>query len=616
MRKNTWNSRLSRIHPMVWISFLIIIIYAPVISYQFSLDDFLVTEPIVGKISTLSDAFGLWTQRFNKVDYRPVSLFSFALEYLIFGNIYPGISHFINVVLWLAVILVGYKLLQQITENKHEKIVFWTVILFSCLPINVEMVASIKSRDNLFSLLFTFLSLRCLTLPLIKENALAYFWGFLLGFLALSAKLDAAGIMLFLPLYHLLIIDYKTIFRQVIAAVFSFVLASILVNLLRMNLLYYFIAPADVSTDIGKVTFTENPAVALVHFSDKIATALYTNFIYLQKILVPYDLRFYYGFNYYELPGLYTTLGILLTLFHLVALAILAWAIYRKHKVIIIGIIGYIGFIAYALNLVFPMAGVVADRYAAQACIWIMLFITSLLFMLPKKAVSNTILYGMIVLFVGTSAYRVSAWQNSLALIERDAPHLQNSYEGMRIAASIYKVAADTTIAITLKNKYIEKALNCAQNANKIYPNNTIMNTYEGSYWFELGYPEKAIDKFRTALKTDAHNANALIFMADVFYTKKQLDSALFYYQIAFKIASSNSILINNISTVYYESGQKNEALNFNRALLKQDTTIAAAWENIGYFYLAEKDSALAIQNFKMAVKYGIPTSSIPISLK
>ena len=150
---------------MLWVSLLIILIYSPTFFYDFSLDDFLVTEPVDGKIKTLSDAFGLWTQRFNKVDYRPVSMFSFGLEYLILGKLHPGVSHFVNVLLWIAVVWSGYQLLQHITENKQPKTVFWTVLLFSCLPINVEMVASIKSRDNLFSLLFTFWSLRLLILP-------------------------------------------------------------------------------------------------------------------------------------------------------------------------------------------------------------------------------------------------------------------------------------------------------------------------------------------------------------------------------------------------------------------------------------------------------------------
>lgn len=602
--------------PMLWVSLLIILIYSPTFFYDFSLDDFLVTEPVDGKIQTLSDAFGLWTQRFNKVDYRPVSMFSFGLEYLILGKLHPGVSHFVNVLLWIAVVWSGYQLLQQITENKQPKTVFWTVLLFSCLPINVEMVASIKSRDNLFSLLFTFWSLRLLILPLKKENLLKHAGGLTLYFLALVAKLDAAGLVIFTPIYHLIatspIFNVKKLARS---ALFLYILFMITFHL-RMNVLYNFIATADFTTDIGKVTFTENPAAIFNHSIDKLAAALYTNIIYLQKILIPFDLRYYYGFKYYEFPAFISLTILSASVFHFLAIGVLGWAIVNKKKAISVGILGYICFIAYALNLAAPMAGVVADRYAAQSTIWMMLLVSSLLMMIPQKKISVALLTTLLVFFSCVSAYRVTAWKDGITLIERDAPHLEKSYEGMRIAASVYKTEADSAKDETLKKSYLQKALHCAQKANEIYPQNTLMNSYEGSYWFELGNYEKAIEKFRDALSVDSNKINTLTFLGDVFYTSRQPDSSLFYYQKAFAINKNNPVLINNISTVYYESGQKQAALQFNLDLIEKDSTTGAAWENLGYYYLAEKDSAMAIQHFKRAIQYGLSPTAIPVFIK
>jgi tetratricopeptide (TPR) repeat protein len=478
------------------------------------------------------------------------------------------------------------------------------------------MVASIKSRDNLFSLLFTFWSLRLLILPLKKENLLKHAGGLTLYFLALIAKLDAAGLVIFTPIYHLIatspIFNVKKLARS---ALFLYILFMITFHL-RMNVLYNFIATADFTTDIGKVTFTENPAAIFNHSIDKLAAALYTNIIYLQKILIPFDLRYYYGFKYYEFPAFISLTILSASVFHFLAIGVLGWAIVNKKKAISVGILGYICFIAYALNLAAPMAGVVADRYAAQSTLWMMLLVSSLLMMIPQKKISVALLTILLVFFSCVSAYRVTAWKDGITLIERDAPHLEKSYEGMRIAASVYKTEADSATDETLKKAYLQKALHCAQKANEIYPQNTLMNSYEGSYWFELGNYEKAIEKFRDALAVDSNKINTLTFLGDVFYTSRQPDSSLFYYQKAFAINKNNPVLINNISTVYYESGQKQAALQFNLDLIEKDSTTGAAWENLGYYYLAEKDSAMAIQHFKKAIQYGLSPTAIPVFIK
>lgn len=599
---------------MLWVSLLIMVLYFPTIFFDFSLDDFLVTEPVDGKIQTLSDAFGLWTQRFNKVDYRPVSMFSFGLEYLILGKLHPGVSHFVNVLLWIAVVWSGYQLLQQITENKQPKTVFWTVLLFSCLPINVEMVASIKSRDNLFSLLFTFWSLRLLILPLSKENILKHIAGFTLSILAFLSKLDAMGILLFVPFYHF-ISDNRSIkirFRQ---SLILLTIISTIIIILQSNLIDYIAGAKDFSSDIGKVTFTENPLSDNATLSNRISALFYSNSIYLSKIFFPSDLRYYYGYRYFDIP----VLNSLKTISNIVAQLLFLLLIFRlikKNQLLLIGISGYVSFIAYALNFVVVAAGIAADRYAAQSTIWMMLLVSSLLMMIPQKKISVALLTILLVFFSCVSAYRVTAWKDGISLIERDAPHLEKSYEGMRIAASVYKTEADSAKDETLKKSYLQKALHCAQKANEIYPQNTLMNSYEGSYWFELGNYEKAIEKFRDALAVDSNKINTLTFLGDVFYTSRQPDSSLFYYQKAFAINKNNPVLINNISTVYYESGQKQAALQFNLDLIEKDSTTGAAWENLGYYYLAEKDSAMAIQHFKKAIQYGLSPTAIPVFIK
>ncbi|MBL0288309.1 MAG: hypothetical protein IPQ19_13135 [Bacteroidetes bacterium] len=137
------------------------------------------------------------------MDYRPLTFFSFGIENLIFGKINPYISHTINVILFFFATVLAYKLLNQLSDFKYTLSVLLVVLLFVVHPLNVEAVASVKSRDALLSLVFSFLSI----IYLLKQKDTLHikhiFLGLIFFFIALLAKLDAVGILIFVPIYIL-----------------------------------------------------------------------------------------------------------------------------------------------------------------------------------------------------------------------------------------------------------------------------------------------------------------------------------------------------------------------------------------------------------------------------
>ena len=64
------------------------------------------------------------------------------------------------------------------------------------------------------------------------------------------------------------------------------------------------------------------------------------------------------------------------------------------------------------------------------------------------------------------------------------------------------------------------------------------------------------------------------------------------------------------------ELNDKENCLKFNNDLLAKDSTTFAAHENLGYFYLDNKDTLQAISYFKSAVKYGLDATSLPIKIQ
>lgn len=83
--------------------------------------------------------------------YRPLPMLSYAVEFGLFG-MDPGISHAVNVGLYALTALLVYRFVERVSGG-------WLLptlagALFVASPLHVEVAANIKSRDELFVLIF------------------------------------------------------------------------------------------------------------------------------------------------------------------------------------------------------------------------------------------------------------------------------------------------------------------------------------------------------------------------------------------------------------------------------------------------------------------------------
>jgi len=100
---------------------------------------------------------GYWNS--NPGLYRPLSLVAFALEYEISpGN--PAIHHAFNVLYYVLICCLLFEFLSRVFKKPDPRFFLFAVLLFIVHPIHTEVVANIKSRDELFSLLFFLLCCR------------------------------------------------------------------------------------------------------------------------------------------------------------------------------------------------------------------------------------------------------------------------------------------------------------------------------------------------------------------------------------------------------------------------------------------------------------------------
>ena len=96
--------------------------------------------------------------RKDQYGYRPLTLISFAIDYELSSG-QPKLFHFMNVLYFALLCLVLFRVLKRLFYRYSPLLPFLITALFVVHPIHVEVVANIKSRDEILALLFCLLSL-------------------------------------------------------------------------------------------------------------------------------------------------------------------------------------------------------------------------------------------------------------------------------------------------------------------------------------------------------------------------------------------------------------------------------------------------------------------------
>ena len=307
-----------------------ILLYANTLNHKFAFDDSVV---ITGNKYTLQGFDGIKTLATkdlffgiygNSLDleggrWRPLTLVMFAIEYHFFGdNATP--YHFINILLYGITAMVLFMTLLQIFPSsimgKREAAVsppregvgggvlaFLTTLLFIAHPIHTEVVANIKSRDEIVSFLFLCLMLFNLFRFVRTENKKYILYGALCYFTALLSKENGITFVAIIPL-ALFCFAKKNIRESMMLAIPFFITAGIYLAI-RTSLVG--MIGDRVSNDI-----TDNPFLALhfpalptpIAFSEKFATCSWILLKYLFLLIFPHPLTSDYGFNQIPIIGL------------------------------------------------------------------------------------------------------------------------------------------------------------------------------------------------------------------------------------------------------------------------------------------------------------------------
>ncbi|MFT5665925.1 MAG: hypothetical protein ACI9DK_000100 [Vicingaceae bacterium] len=205
----------------IWVYlFLLIatlIVFGNTLSNGYNLDDHLVTKNhLHTNPKTKSNLITIFSSAYQndgglKSGFRPVAVASFYLEHQLFGES-AKVSHAINLLLFLGIVLLLYQFLTLLFRDVNEYILVFVALLFCVHSIHSEVVASIKNRDELLCLLF-FVLAAISSIGWVNRKNVIYliFTLFFISFSLLSKKSTLPVIALF-PV--LLLYTHKIKFSQ------------------------------------------------------------------------------------------------------------------------------------------------------------------------------------------------------------------------------------------------------------------------------------------------------------------------------------------------------------------------------------------------------------------
>jgi len=347
----------------VFLIFLfVIILYGNTYRNKYALDDHLVSYPnqqIAQGFSAIPDIF---TTRYAVEEglnygYRPIVKTTFAIEYGIFKRWRPGVSHILNFLLYALSGYLLYCLLKHLFKDAKLLFPFLITLIFLAHPIHSEVVNSLKNRDEILSLLFSLAMLLSILRYIDTHKIYHIILGLIYFILAIFSKQSAGVFILVVPLVLYFYTDVKT--RTIL---YLFVGgAIILIASLKLPSIF-------LDGIVRPTEYWENPLFTEERLGVKISTGLYILLYYLKLLILPYPLRFYYGFDVIPMVGPLNIWVILSFLFHA---GIFIYAIYKiKNKNILsFVILLYLFSIAAYSNILFPTPGIVAERFVYPASI-------------------------------------------------------------------------------------------------------------------------------------------------------------------------------------------------------------------------------------------------------
>lgn len=517
---------IPQFNPLRWQAAIILALcmalYANTLRFDYTLDDTLMitsndyTLMGVKGISEIltTDAFAGFLGKDKNLlpggRYRPLTHVMFAIEYELWGlNPLPG--HLLNVLFYALGCLLIFIVLRRFLSglrngNAFLSIAFVASLLFAAHPLHTEVVANIKGRDELTTLILLFLSLYLADKWLETKRIAFLVLLFPVFLLALLAKENAFTFIAVIP--FTLWFFRRPAPKMLVISFLPLVLAAFAYLGMRINAL---------GLESANVIVTEllNDPFLNTTAAERYATVFYTWFIYLKLLIFPHPLTH----DYYPYHIAITNFGNPLVWLSLLVYGfLLVYALKNviKKSLVAYGILFYAVVFSISSNLLFNIGAFMNERFVFLSLLGFTLIIAWLLAGGKRGGERGVVSRpGIILLVCIVAAYslktvtRNTAWKDDFTLFTTDVKVSKNSAKVTVSAGGMLVARAQKEENPQRKTGYLNQATEYLRKGLEIHPKYTAGWILLGNAYFELRDLPPAYDCYENALKLAPANKDA-----------------------------------------------------------------------------------------------------------
>jgi tetratricopeptide (TPR) repeat protein len=529
--------------------------------------------------------------------YRPLSLVMFAIEWGLAPD-QPWLSHVINVLFYALTGWLLWITWRRILADYAPALAAAAVLLFMAHPVHTEVVANIKSRDEIFAFLMCTAMLYSVW-RYFERNSNAWLISGIMAFtLALFCKESSITYLAVLPM-AIWFFTKKSISENLkITALMT--VPAVIFLIIRHKVL-----SAQPYPEVTSIL--DNFMVGAKTMIDRKASAFMMCGRYLMTLAFPHPLNSDMGYPQYKPVGFGDWRA--LTGFLLFA-GMGIWALLnmgRKH-ILAFAIIYFLATFSPFSNVFITIGTSYGERGLYAPSLGFTLALAWLLTKIFKiddlKNVWNAngkgnllwgVLAGILLLYGIKTVWRNTAWYSSYSLYMADLPNSPNCAklhyhlgleEAGKGADSETSEVKDTTWflkaiqtytrAIELYPEYhdaygsrglayfrlqkYDQALADYETALKHRPNDARVLSNMGFIYFMRGSMEKAEEVYRKSIQYDGRFVDARRNLGAILAMKKQFPQAIEQWQVGLKYEPRNATLLHYIGSAYRDMGQMDKA--------------------------------------------------------
>lgn len=545
-------------------------VYGITLTFSFGLDDNYILNQMIMSDKSINGFFSIFCNWYAGNDYRPITVMSFWIERNVFGSIIPSISHLLNVAIFSYLIITIYRFIKLsdffVDNNKLKILALLSCLLFIVHPNHVSVVANIKSRDNLLSMLFGLLaSIQFLQFYKYKKLKQVILYGFFM-FISILCKLDSYVFsivpILVVIFYSKEKLNYKFLFLPLVIFLFVFILKGILEHTLLDDSLR-----VKMSVDAS-----ENPLVHNNSLYSHICMSLTTMLYYFKFLVIPHGYYFYFGYNQIPLTPIYSILN-LLSIAIYTSLFFTSMYLYKQNKLYLFCYLFFLFSIAYSSNLIITIPGIVMDRYNFIASLGFCIAFASILidvFNLDSLSIyRNKIVILILSIYLVFTFYRISAWKDTFTLYNRDIKNLSKSVNALRIISVSYiKKSNEKNIDKNISEKYMNLANEYIDKALAISSESSMAWEAKGLCYMNKNDNNNALKCFFKSKECDSTYLSGINYIGVAYGNLNNYDSAYYYYNYVVQRENKYSYSAENLINLLINNNKITEADSVIKILL------------------------------------------------